>query len=137
MRPSEADHQGLLYAALELHERRPQCSSSPFGCFSYDPPDEEGAVRIHFMPDGRHRRGSPLGGARLPERRAELKALAVEMCRQHPSARQIGGRSWLYNLDAYKRLFPAEYIASIRCAPSAVNPIGSSTWGQVLDYRGR
>jgi hypothetical protein len=73
----------------------------------------------------------------LLERRAELRALTTDLRQRHPDARQVRGRSWLYNLDAYKRLFPAEYVASIRRPTSAVNLTGSSTWGQVLDYRGR
>ena len=134
---SEADHQDLLEAALDLHDRRAQCFSSPFGCFSYDPPDAEGVIRIHFMPDERHRGDSPLSDARLPERRAELRALTADLRQRHPDARHVRGRSWLYNLDAYKRIFPAEYVASISRPTSAVNLTGSSTWGQALNYQGR
>jgi hypothetical protein len=43
--------------------------------------------------------------------------------------------SWLYNLDAYKRLFPSAYRRSVREPGFAPHLNGTSTWGQVLDWR--
>ena len=90
---TEASHQDLLEVTLELHDCRAQSSLSPFGCFSYDPPDAEGAIRIHFMPDERHRCDGPPSDAGLFERRAELRALTTDLRQRHPDARQVRGRS--------------------------------------------
>ena len=46
------------------------------------------------------------------------------------------GVSWLYNLGAYTRLFPPAYAASARLPAFPVHMNGSSTWGQVLTWRG-
>lgn len=45
------------------------------------------------------------------------------------------GGSWLYNLEAYRRLFPPEYAAST-FEPERVRLDGTSSWGQLLDFRG-
>lgn len=128
-------HADILAVAMTLHEsaHRPL---SPFGCFTYDGPDAEGSLRLHFMPDERHREASPLA-QNLPERRAELRALFMEVRRLHPGVRQVRGLSWLYHVPAYTSLFPARYAASVRPATQPLNMTGSSTWGQVLDYRHR
>lgn len=59
----------------------------------------------------------------------------MDVQRLHPGARQVRGLSWLYHVPAYTRLFPAPYAASTRPATQPLTMTGSSTWGQVLDYR--
>lgn len=132
-----ATHQDILQAAVTMHERRPSSPPSPFGCFTYDPPDPQGVLRLHFMPDERHRQASPLANSRLPERRAELRALFMEVRRLHPGLRRVRGLSWLYHVQAYKSLFPPAYAASVQPTSGTLNMTGSSTWGQVLDHRHR
>jgi hypothetical protein len=106
-----------------------------FGCFRFDPPDGDGVVRIHFNNrDGDDGIG-PLAASKTPRRLAELKAMIARLRADHPKAATIRGGSWLYNLDAYRRLFPDEYAASI-WTPEAVRLDGTSTWGQVLDRNG-
>lgn len=131
----DAGHEDLLRRTLEWYEHRPTLSASPFGCFSYDPPDAHGVLRLHFMPEEQHRRDSPLSEARISERRSELQAMIADVRRRYSSVRQVRGVSWLYNIHAYRRLFPPEYVASLALPSFAVNMNGSSTWGQVLDYR--
>lgn len=47
----------------------------------------------------------------------------------------VMGISWLYNIDAYKRLFPERYVESVSSPAFSVHLNGTSTWGQVLDWR--
>ena len=54
----------------------------------------------------------------------------------HPDARTIRGSSWLYNIDAYRRLFPPEYVAA-SFYPKQLRLNGTSSWGQVIDFRGQ
>jgi hypothetical protein len=42
----------------------------------------------------------------------ELRALFTDLRRQHPEAETVQGGSWLYNLPAYRALFPPEYVAT-------------------------
>lgn len=55
--------------------------------------------------------------------------------RTEKGVKSVVGVSWLYNLDAYKRLFPSAYVASLRTPWFPLHLNGSSTWGQVLDWR--
>jgi len=119
-----------------------QCGSDysplqPFGCFSYEPPGPGGVVRIHFTPpatapnDG----DGPLSRAQMGHRRAELAAMVRHVRQHHQGATSVMGVSWLYNLPAYCRLFPADYAASAQLPSFALHLNGSSTWGQVVDHR--
>lgn len=105
-----------------------------FGCFACDPPDAQGAVRIHFT--NRDRSGSgPLAGNRTDARRRELTAMLVHLRARYPDARTIRGGSWLYSREAYRRLFPPEYRESCVVQNVAGYFQGSSRWGQFLDHR--
>lgn len=130
---------GSLEAQLDRTEaffaRSPEESSGrkPFGCFSYDAPNAEGEVRIHFN----NRDGddvSPLATEKVPRRLADLRAMFAEVRDHHPDAAYVRGGSWLYNIDAYRRLFPPAYGAS-RHTPERVHLNGTSSWGQFLDHR--
>ncbi|MES2999728.1 MAG: hypothetical protein V4787_03485 [Pseudomonadota bacterium] len=135
--PSCTRHADLLRIAVAAYDCAPWRAPSPYGCFTYDPPDAKGTLRLHFMPHERHRHTSPLAAGNLPERRDELRALFTEVRRIHPEVRQVQGLSWLYHLQAYKRLFPHAYIASLTVPAQPLHMDGSSIWGQVLDYRAR
>lgn len=132
-----SEQAGILRMAMAAHDSAPRRSPSPFGCFTYDPPDALGTLRLHFMPEQRHRQTSPLAGSSLPERRAELRTLFATVRRLHPGVIQVRGLSWLYHVQAYKGLFPPAYVASLALPAGPVSMTGSSTWGQVLDYRQR
>lgn len=53
----------------------------------------------------------------------------------HSDAQAVRGGSWLYNVDAYRRLLPPAYVASAQ-PPVRVRLDGTSSWGQVLDFKG-
>ncbi|HSZ53641.1 MAG TPA: hypothetical protein VK801_18885 [Caulobacteraceae bacterium] len=106
------------------------------GCFSCEPPDEEGAVKIHFSNEDSADGVGPLSGRKTERRFAELRALFAQLRKQWPKARSVRGGSWLYNLDAYRRLFPEAYGDS-RTAPTSVRLNGTSSWGQLIDHSGQ
>lgn len=129
-------HGGLLRIAMATYDGNPRKDGSPYGCFTYEPPDADGTLRLHFMPEERYRQTSPLAESSLPDRRAELRALFDDVRRLYPQVRQVRGLSWLYHLRAYRSLFPQTYIASLASPAAPLHMNGTSVWGQVLDYRG-
>lgn len=104
-----------------------------YGCFAHDPPDANGEVQIHFNNADTDSLGGPLAAAKQPRRHADLRAMVEVIRTQHPDARTIRGRSWLYNLEAYRRLFPMDYSASAQPETGVVNLHGNSSWGQMID----
>ncbi len=106
-----------------------------FGCFSFEAPDPEGAVRIHFANRDSADGIGPLAAAKVPARIADLTAMFAHLRRVHPEAKTVTGGSWLYNLDAYRRLFPPEYGDSRIKPTPPVRLRGTSSWGQFLDFR--
>lgn len=103
-----------------------------FGCFSCEPPDEAGIVRIHFN-NRDYGAAGPLHRSRIAARRAEIAAMAAHLRDRHPQARTIRGTSWLYNIPAYRRLFPDAYARSARPA-EWLRLSGMSSWGQFLAH---
>lgn len=115
---------------------RPPPGSHRFGCFACDAPGPDGVVKLHFNNvdgDG----VSPLHGDKVAQRRAELTEMIGFVRAELPAARCVRGTSWLYHLEAYRRLFPPDYVASRRAPAAPLHFHGSSSWGQFLDHRGR
>lgn len=116
---------------LEREKDEPEIDASEgFGCFYYSYPfRDQPKVRLHFRnvdPSGR----GALSLERVHVRRSELTSLLREVTEKHPDAETVRGGSWLYNIGPYCRLFPPEYIASIK-------PVGYelqfwALWGQFL-----
>ena len=103
-----------------------------FGCFAYAKLGD-GSLRLHFEniePSG----CSPLAPERLPARRAEQRALFRHVKDTEPGAPRVMGVSWLYNLEAYRRCFPASYLATARIAGPRFRNM--PLWGQFLDRHG-
>jgi hypothetical protein len=107
------------------------------GCFAHEPPKDDGSVKIHFYNLDTDERGGPLARAKIERRRADLTALTRHIVETHPDATRIVGRSWLYNVEAYRRLFPPDYASSRVLADAPVHLTGTSSWGQVIDSRER
>lgn len=106
-----------------------------FGCFAYDAPDPDGVVRIHFHNKDTDEAGGPLAACKADRRRAEFAAMVRHLTQAHPDTRTIRGKSWLYNLAAYRRLFPPGYAASRMVAAGPLKLQGTSSWGQLIDSR--
>lgn len=110
----------------------------PFGNhFACEAPNEAGIVRIHFRNRFNTDAHGPLHATNIAQRRADLTEMFGFVAKSWPDAKAINGASWLYNMEAYRRLFPADYGASrtVMVGPRSMH--GLSTWGQFLDFRGR
>lgn len=118
-------------------ETIPLAGQAGFGCFACDPPDAQGVVRIHFFNADTDVAGGPLASAKMARRRAELAALTRHVLETHPQATTIRGKSWLYNLEAYRRLFPSDYAGSRQVWTGSLHLTGTSSWGQLIDSRER
>src|SRR5439155_23745842 len=101
-----------------------------FGCFYFHAVDESKIVRLHFY--NRDPLG-PLGKAREDERQRELARMFACVRRRFPHVTGVEGRSWLYGTEAYRRLFPEEYVRSRVAIENDRRFQGMSRWGQFLD----
>ncbi|MDP3853872.1 hypothetical protein [Phenylobacterium sp.] len=106
-----------------------------FGCFACNNvADADGSVPIHFRNFDTDAAGGPLVRIKLARRRDEMAALVEHILTKCPDAKHVRGRSWLYHLPAYRRVFPPAYVASAEpVEPEARNFQGNSLWGQVID----
>jgi len=116
-------------------EGLPESQRARFGCFTHDPPDADGVVRIHFSSQDSEGDVGPLASWKTDRRVDELRRMFAAIRAAHPDAKTVRGSSWLYNLEAYRRLFPPAYAASRR-EPPRVGLNGTSSWGQLIDHRG-
>jgi hypothetical protein len=53
----------------------------------------------------------------------------------HADAKEVRGGSWLYHLEAYRRLSPPVDGDSREALEESTHFQGSSSWGQFLDHR--
>ena len=118
-------------------ERLPLPGQTQFGCFACEPAGDDGAVRLHFNNADTDEAGGPLASPKIERRRAEMAALVRHVREAHPQATVIRGKSWLYNLEAYRRLFPADYGDARTIASGPLRLNGTSSWGQLIDSRER
>ena len=105
-----------------------------FGCFSYVYPwRNTQKLRLHFE----NRETSDLGALskeRMALRKSELLAMFQHIQANHPDVEMVRGGSWLYNIPAYLRLFPPDYVKTAK-------PVGYETefwalWGQFVGRNG-
>lgn len=121
------------YVRKYAHERKDH-SRDRYWPFRYDPPGEDGVVKLHFgsmeLSDSQDSdEPGILSRERLEEQRAKLKAMFAEIKQKYPHARLVRGASWLYNREAYRRLFPPAYTA--KPVPRKTGEfVGGGTWGQ-------
>lgn len=128
------DRQGWTY---RFYMARPRTLGPPgvmatFGCFSYALLSSD-RIRLHFRDADRDGR-SPLGAERRERRLAELAALFsdVKNTTRHPV--RVVGASWLYNIPAYRRLFPESYLATAHVIEHRFQHM--PLWGQFVNRYG-
>lgn len=110
-----------------------EAGRASFGCFACDTPKPDGSVQIHFLNLDTDEVGGPLSSAKLDRRRGEMAAMIAWLREAHPEATHIRGRSWLYNLPAYRRVFPPEYGGGSVALDEQTTLHGNSLWGQTID----
>lgn len=101
-----------------------------FGCFYYAVRDEH-IIRPHLI-----KRDPPEDGLlsreNLIQRRQEMGRMFGHIRESVPLADEVLGNSWLYNIEAYRRLFPPTYTHNM-----AVSEEGEfrylARWGQFFD----
>lgn len=123
---SGADPDGVIHAAAVRNE--PEVSPGPVLDWSWDA--EDLGVRLHFL-GGRSQDGHPLARRHLPERQRELRELVRRVAEEHPEAAYFRGRSWLYGIEAYRRIFPEVFLAGL--GPREPDLQFLACWGQLLD----
>lgn len=132
---AQADLAVATYATAE-DEALPLAGQTAFGCFACEAPAPgtvgEHVVRIHFNNLDTDAEGGPLARSKQARRRVELTAMTRHIATTWPQATHIRGGSWLYHVEAYRRLFPSEYLRAATPYP-APTLTGSSTWGQLID----
>ena len=121
-------HQFYLRREAKYPKQEPE---NAFGCFSYALWEGK-RVRLHFR-NATNERGV-LQKRNIPERVAELRAMLAHLKKLVPVTSTIVGGSWLYNLEAYRRLFPKPYLQSAQVGNDEYQFI--ALWGQFLRYDG-
>jgi hypothetical protein len=116
------------YARLSGGLPPPEPENS-FGGFSYAV-WEGGRVRLHFRVVSGS--SSPLQRTQMPARLRELRPMFAHLRANVRDVRTVLGGSWLYNIEAYRRLFPAGYLAT--AAPEEPETQFIALWGQFLDH---
>lgn len=128
------DHEGWTFSFYQTYRQDvgPPSVVASVGCFSYARLSSD-HIRLHFRNAeiGGH---SPLALARRGHRREELRALFSMVRQNEPPQIQVVGTSWLYNLAAYRRLFPEAYLATAVVAQARFRNM--PLWGQFLDRHG-
>ena len=104
-----------------------------FGCFACEQPKADGSVNIHFLNLDTDAAGGPLAAAKLARRQGEMAAMVRHLRRNSPQVTHIRGKSWLYHLEAYRRVFPPAYAQSRQPHDGPVTLHGNGLWGQTID----
>jgi len=128
------DRQGWTYRfyLTRPHAVAPPAVVATFGCFSYAWLSDD-HIRLHFE-DAERDGLSPLRTERRDRRLAELAALFAHVRRTGRSSVRVVGASWLYNIPAYRRLFPESYLATAHVAKGLFRHM--PLWGQFVDRYG-
>jgi hypothetical protein len=133
--------QGLKHAPDRLHwtytwylRQQTVFIADFYGCFYYTYLADEQTIRIHFI-NRETAEQSALSQARAVARVQELARMFRAIQSTLPEAKTVRGGSWLYNLDAYRRLFPSEYIRTARPISDEFQFL--ALWGQFLTRHGR
>ncbi len=118
---------------MEPAEYHPEGSRS-FGCFSHWlEEDNSDTIEIHFQNNEFNKVG-PLDKSKIELRKKELRDLLLDIKTRYPQVKNISGLSWLYNLPAYRRLFPVSYVNNLE--PNLYRMQwrrGTTIWGQFID----
>jgi hypothetical protein len=134
------DHAARLDLTVAAFAERDEEGLPPhlfdFGCFRCEAPDERGHIRIHFGNRDSDDGLGPLDKSKTARRRDELTRMIRFVAGTYPHAKAVDGGSWLYNTEAYRRLFPPEFANSRTPLEGPRSTHGSSSWGQFLDFRG-
>jgi hypothetical protein len=103
-----------------------------FGCFSYAWLSSD-RIRLHFQHAERDGL-SPLAKERCDRRLGDLAALFASLRHSSRKPIRVVGASWLYNLPAYRRLFPESYLVTAHVVHRRFRHM--PLWGQFVNRSG-
>jgi hypothetical protein len=142
---TEDDHERVMQLMVDRYKSRSerQIDLVMLGNFSYEFDEKTKSIEMHFVsrPDLMVRAAddspSALSAASVEKTKSDLADMFRYIRRTHPDAVRVEGRSWLYNIEAYRRLFPPEYVAThtVEEVDGGQTPT-PSTWGQFSDRKG-
>lgn len=117
-----------VYEAYLDGDAQEDTGTNCFG-FAYWPEDQ--LVRVHFSND---RNGTALRPSTVRDRYHELQEIFQTVGREHPDASVVRGTSWLYHLEAYRRLFPPPFVTGLTSVgyPHRF----AALWAQFIDRHG-
>lgn len=121
----------------ELVEAKKEEKERPYGCFTYDPPGEDGAVQMHFANIDKNASTSPLSPERAAERLAELTKMFKDIKAKYPGAKWVVGESWIKGLKNYQALFPREVSQAPFLVQGDVHLQSGASWGQFMGRNGK
>lgn len=124
--PDSVEYTHHIYRTQETIQPK-QEPENTFGCFSYALWEGD-RVRLHFR-NATHERGA-LKKQEAPKRLAELRAMFEHLKAIVPATSTVVGGSWLYNIEAYRRLFPESYLRSTQVGSDEFQFL--ALWGQFL-----
>ena len=116
-----------------------------FGCHYYDYDEATKAINVHFFNaefeeewvDDKDVSKGPLDREKLDRRKHELADMFRDIKQKHPDALYVQGRSSLYNLPSYRRLYPDTYeVGDVDYDPKLWSQ-GTTVWGQFLGGNGK
>ncbi|HXB43053.1 MAG TPA: hypothetical protein VNV85_03315 [Puia sp.] len=107
-------------------------NATRFGCMGFD--CRGVTIVMHFRNDFNSAQG-PLSKRHRIDRLTELKEMFSYISRYYCYAQFVEGCSWLYNYEAYCRLFPQEYIAAMELVQETPVRLHSA-WGQFINSSG-
>ncbi len=122
---------------LQYHDEK----EHRFGCFYYRYDEATKTIAPHFFnaeaedewKDGKSVSKGPLSKDKLERRKAELADMFRDIKAKYPDAKYVNGRSNLYNLEAYRRLYPPTYKVSEEIDYDPQLWVGNTDiWGQFL-----
>lgn len=109
--------------------------------FRYGYKEKDNVIEIHFgkirFEDDEDDGPGILSKERLEEQRRKLAAMFREIKEKYPDPSgmmAVRGASWLFNREAYKRLYPNSYVANPVVRKGKLN--GAGTWGQFTSGSG-
>lgn len=129
----DADTDWSYQFYLERADQIPSYENQHWGCFGYEYWSDRHMIHLHFWNLDESGYG-PLSHQRKEARLTDLRSMFTHIKHMHPDAIAVHGSSWLYNLEAYRRLFPIEFGLSART--DTPHFIARSLWGQFLRYEG-
>ncbi|MFN8489480.1 MAG: hypothetical protein U0350_17995 [Caldilineaceae bacterium] len=116
-----------------MTEAPPSAPAPAFGCFSYAVWSDN-RIRLHFHNADASEDG-PLSRLRFGTRLDELRVMFAHIRQTVIAPGNVVGGSWLYNLEAYRRLFPPAFIATAHVEQDLEAQF-IALWGQFVDRHG-